>query len=39
MDTLYMPGKVKSALIRWEIPDAIDLLGAAIEILNGFSEA
>jgi hypothetical protein len=31
-------GKVKSALIRWEIPDEINLLGTVTEILNGISD-
>jgi hypothetical protein len=32
-------GKAKSALIRREIPDKIDLLEAVTEILNGISDA
>jgi hypothetical protein len=35
----YLFGKVKSALIEREIPDEIDLLEAASEILNGNSDA
>jgi hypothetical protein len=35
----YLFGKVKSALIRWEIPDEIDLLEATTDILNGISGA
>jgi hypothetical protein len=32
-------GKVKSALIGWEIADEINLLEALTEILNGISDA
>jgi hypothetical protein len=35
----YLFGKVKSALIGQEIPDEIELLDAATEILNGISSA
>jgi hypothetical protein len=35
----YLFGKVKSALIRQEIPDEMYLLEAVIEILNCISDA
>jgi hypothetical protein len=35
----YLFGKVKSALLRREIPDEIDPLEIVIEILNGVSDA
>jgi hypothetical protein len=35
----FLFGKTKSALIRREIPDEINLLEAVTEILNGISEA
>jgi hypothetical protein len=36
---VYLFRKVKSALIRREIPDEIDLLEATTEIFNGISDA
>jgi hypothetical protein len=33
-----LSGKAKSALIGWEIPDAIDLLGTITDIWNGISD-
>jgi hypothetical protein len=34
----YLFGKVKTALIAWEIPDEIDFPEAVADLLNGVSD-